>query len=510
MKKQTLSLLLILVLVLLCACTPAQPPTAPAAEPEAAQTAAEAEHPDEPADPDEPPADETPAKDAPERVLSSAYYTAELYTNTVRQYGCEVQSRKYIVSDGATATGFRATGVGRTSIFFDRTITEAATIWYYDAAADEWISNPLAEGTFTSPVVYIQTASGQSYFLALPHTYTLLENDTKLYHPEHDGDVRVIPSGRGLRVVMQGYGLQEGRVCDALIVETPFAMLDWELTNCARMWIVYGKNGASQWCFDGYYRQSPHNYIPTGENYYYCCVASYTIKNFLVQMPRCSEAAALTILMLDTMVQRQNSYGYWATEPGSEWLQGDFGIGPGFYDTRFNTDLLEILITAERKFGSGMFTEAITRYVGFYLQLADATHISTQNGGWLIPDYWHAAELNAPHTSLNHQAAECLALYHASDLLGRDDLRALADRLLKGIEDTGLQWVMDDHNLYYSRLPDGTYLTGDYPYLTYNDLYDLRKYLTGFGREPNETLSALMDEKLQWMKRNGVSGYETD
>lgn len=521
MKEKMLSLLLILVLALLCACTPAQRPAAPAAESEAVPAA---DMVDEPAQPPEtaaptPPESAPEASDepgeplsrrTPERVLASNYYTAELYTNTTRQYRGELQSRKYVVSDGVTATGYRATGVGRTSIFFDRTITENATVWYYDAATDAWLSQPLAEGTFTSPVVYLEAASGQSYFLALPRTYTLLENDTKLYHPEHDGLVRITPSTKGWRVVMEGSGLQDGRVCDALIVDAPFALVNWEKDNCAKAWVLYGKNGASQWCFDGYYRQSPSNYIPTGSNYYYCCVASYTIKHFLAKMPTSSEAAALTILMLDTMVQRQNSYGYWATEPGSEWLLGDFGIGPGFYDTRFNTDLLEILIKAERKFGSGMFTEPITRYVGFYLQLADASHISTQNGGWLIPDYWHPAELTAPHTSLNHQASECLALYHAADLLKRDDLRALADRLLKGIEDTGSQWVMSDHNLYYSRLPDGTYLTGDYPYLTYNDLYFLRKYLTGFGVEPNETLTYLMDEKLQWMKRNGVTGYETD
>ena len=56
--------------------------------------------------------------------------------------------------------------------------------------------------------------------------------------------------------------------------------------------------------------------------------------------------------------------------------------------------------------------------------------------------------------------------------------------------------------------PDGTYVEGDYPYLTYNDLLYLRKYLTGFGKTENETLTYLMGEKLQWMQRHGVTGYE--
>ena len=80
--------------------------------------------------------------------------------------------------------------------------------------------------------------------------------------------------------------------------------------------------------------------------------------------------------------------------------------------------------------------------------------------------------------------------------------------MLLAIEDTGAGWVMPDHNLYYSIKPDGTYVEGDYPYLTYNDLLYLRKYLTGFGKTENETLTYLMGEKLQWMQKNGVTGYE--
>ncbi len=84
----------------------------------------------------------------------------------------------------------------------------------------------------------------------------------------------------------------------------------------------------------------------------------------------------------------------------------------------------------------------------------------------------------------------------------------LADRMVLAIEDTGSGWVMPDHNLYYSIKPDGTYVEGDYPYLTYNDLLYLRKYLTGFGKTENETLTYLMGEKLQWMQSHGVTGYE--
>ena len=503
-KKFTLILVLILVLAQLCACGKPQA-DAPAAESEPAV------QPDEPAQTvQEQPEPEPEDPHVPDRVLTATHASAEIYETTIRQYNCSIESREYVISDGVTARAYRAAGVGGPSKFLDHTVQSGGTIHYYDAAANKWVSEPLAAGKYASSVIVIELDSGASYFLALPRTFILRENDSREYLPEMDGTLYVTKTPDGFHLTVNGYGLAEGRVTDCLIVSAPFHMVNWDGDNCAELWANYVKNGASHWCFDGYYRKSPANYIPSGTNYYYCCAASYCIKGFLSCMPRSKEARALVIVTLDTMAQRQNSYGYWATEPGSEWLQTDYGIGPGFYDTRFNTDLLELYITAMRKLGKGMFDETITRYVGFFSQVADTSHISTESGGWLVPDYWHPTEITAPHTSLNHQAAECLALYHAADLLRREDLRALADRMLLAIEDTGAGWVMPDHNLYYSVKPDGTYVEGDYPYLTYNDLLHLRKYLTGFGKTENETLTYLMGEKLQWMQSHGVSGYEKD
>ena len=509
--RKTFTVFLLLLLALLCACEKPQPARQPAAAPDSAavqdvpaqqpQTTAEPEPVSEPL----PPA----SRRQPERVLTSTKYTAEVYSRTIRQYQCRIESREYLVSDGVTVRTYRARGVGG-SKFLDQTVNEGGTVWYYSFETDQWLSAPLAAGRYTSPVTVVELTSGATYFLALPRTFILRENDSKEYLPEQDGALVVTQTAGGFHLTVEGYGLADGRVTDALVLTAPEAIMDWSVDNCAKAWLVYVKNGDSQWCYDGYFRVSPYNYIPTGTNYYYCCAASYCIKGFLSRTPPCKEAPALVIAMLDTMALRQNSYGYWATEPGSEWLQGDYGIGPGFYDTRFNTDLLEIYIKAARKFGGHMFDDTINRYLGFYSQIADISHIDTEAGGWLIPDYWHPSEITAPHTSLNHQASECLALYHAADLMRRDDLRTLADRMLLAIEDTGAGWVMPNHNLYYSIKPDGTYLTGDYPYLTYNDLYELRKYLTGFGKTENETLTYLMEEKLQWMRANSVSGYKTD
>ena len=444
---------------------------------------------------------------SPDRVLTSSSYTAEVYTSTTEREGNQIEGREYCVSDGVTAFTYRATGSGD-CVFFEQEVTETGVVWYYSFESGEWVCETLAEGTFSSPVVVVELDSGTTYFFALPRTCILRENDSMEYLPEQDGSLYITQTEAGLQLTVAGHGLAEERAADALILTSPDKIMNWDVNNCAKAWVSYVNNDSMLWCYDGYYRESPYNYIPAGANYYYCCAACYCIRGFLGRTPPCKEAPALTILMLDTMAQRQNSYGYWATEPGSGWLQSDYGIGAGFYDTRFNTDLLEIYIRAAQKFGGNMFEDAIDHYLAFYTQYADTNHIATENGGWLIPDYWHPDEHTTPHISLNHQVSECLALYHAAELLDREALFTLADRMLLAIEDTGSQWVMPDHNLYYSIKPDGTYVEGDYPYLTYNDLLHLRDCLNGLGRTEPKTLNDLMGEKRQWMTNNGVTDYE--
>ena len=208
------------------------------------------------------------------------------------------------------------------------------------------------------------------------------------------------------------------------------------------------------------------------------------------------------------MALRQNSFGYWATDPGSEWLQSDYGIGPGFYDTRFNTEMLEIYLKAAHKFGGNLFEDAVDRYLAFYTQYADTNHIATENGGWLIRITGirtHMKRRIPRSTIRSPNVWRCIT--RQSFWIGGRAFCACRPDLL-AIEDTGSQWVMPDHNLYYSIRPDGTYAAGDYPYLTYNDLLHLRGISDRqrTGRNGNADLSD--GGKLQWMTANGVTGYE--
>ena len=157
-KKLTLILILILVLVQLCACGKPQAESSPAAESEAAASSGAASE----APPAEPDAPEAPPARTPERVLKSTKYTAEVYSETVQYGQYQIESCEYAVSDGVLAARYRAAGKSPYVRFFDQTVTEAGTVWYYDKSIGDWRSQALGDGLYVSPVVVVELVSGQT------------------------------------------------------------------------------------------------------------------------------------------------------------------------------------------------------------------------------------------------------------------------------------------------------------------------------------------------------------
>ena len=141
------------------------------------------------------------------------------------------------------------------------------------------------------------------------------------------------------------------------------------------------------------------------------------IRSFLYQAGSTRTARDLSIAMLDTMISEQSDDGCWPTLSGSTWLESEYGIGAGFFDTRFNTEFAGLLLLAEYRFPSDIYRDSLRRYCGFIKDFAENYHSETGLGGWFIPDYWHEGMSSVSHTSLNHQLAEILFLYRASDAL---------------------------------------------------------------------------------------------
>lgn len=276
--------------------------------------------------------------------------------------------------------------------------------------------------------------------------------------------------------------------------------LDW-LYDCT----VDKFGDANRMTLDGYYYKTPTDYTPTGDDHYYLNPAAY-IPAKLAKQTVSRDGQFIAAAMLDLQREHYNDAGYLPTAPQSGWLSRDYGIGAGFYDTRFNTDLAVALLTLGENLGIDEFKAQAFDYAEFLIEHAATRSTEVAGGGILVDDYSHPDGSERTHTSLNHQLAEILFLYRAADATDDASLRSsatdTADRMLAGIAATTGDWIKPDSNLHYARYPDGSFGGVDYPYLTYNDLLALDRYLGG-----NDALRRLMAAKKEWMDANGVTEY---
>ena len=457
---------------------------------------------------------EIPEADVPlpapgcDRVLESPSWRTEVYESVLQSEEYLLQTRSYCHSNGTDLRAVRLTGTAENAPLLHFGFREKAQISFFDEALGQWTQGELEPGDYRALIAYLELPDGRSWLVQFPRTFRSCENGVIELQRNKSGVLRVAGGSGHWDLTLLCGSCGEGEFCDAMLEESDEPLItrgysDNVLTCFAR----YANSIEAVWCFDGYYRFTPTTYVPSGTGRFYHCPASY-LANTIRTLPE-AQAADLSILvsMMDTLCLQQNEDGFWPTTPESTWLKTDFGIPAGFYDTRFNTDAVQLLRKVNDLFGGGLFNSAIERYADFYQSFAGQAHLETKNGGWLVQDYWSKQVPQRTHTSLNHQAAECLLLYHLGLQFGRDDLIDTAKKLLLGIEDTGTEWVMEDHNFYYSREPDGTYNTGDYPALTYNDLLDLQVFLQRNAGRGSEVIAVLLTEKKFWMQANNVTNY---
>lgn len=381
------------------------------------------------------------------------------------------------------------------------------TVRWFDISTNCWQSASLEPMTLQASCIAVTDSTGGETMLYTPKVYKDLGSGTLQHLPQLDGSLVIEADGNGFTLSLTVPQIPAGCLADWTIVESRQALMDWAGGSDEKFWSSgYALDGDGKWCFDGYYFPSPTTYAPTGDHCYYRLPAAYLVKSLTYGATAIRAAEDLAVAMLDTMGLQQNSFGYFPTLPESQWLRDDYGISGGFYDTRFNTELALIFEKASRWIRCEEFDGIMNRYFDFFVEFAASHHEETNSGGWLVADYFHPDGSAPVHTSLNHQLAEILALYRFSKLLDREDLAQLADRMSLAIQDTAANWICPDNNLHYAWYPNGTYGGVDYPYLTYNDLYNLREYLAEQNRSIPE-LQTLMDAKLQWMQASGVTGY---
>ncbi|MFV0439899.1 MAG: hypothetical protein ACK5LV_01210 [Lachnospirales bacterium] len=261
---------------------------------------------------------------------------------------------------------------------------------------------------------------------------------------------------------------------------------------------------------DGFYQETPNSYYPSSPFTYYQNCANYVGHNYLkysdennVIVPFFSYLAYVST---DVTNSNQNDLGYFETSPTSIWLETDFNIGPGFYDTRFNADNSELNMMLYEMFNAQKFLDVAIRHGDFYVDYADHKSYKTENG-ILVQDYYNENGGDDTHVSLNHQLASMNMLLKLYEKTNKVEYYDTAMLMLRGIEDTEQQWIKDDGNLEYALMYTGTYnIMQDYPYLTYNDLYESKDRLAKLGIS-SRTIEVLMGTKLDYMVRNNIVGY---
>lgn len=248
---------------------------------------------------------------------------------------------------------------------------------------------------------------------------------------------------------------------------------------------------------DGYYYRTPADYIPSGDGYFFLNPAAY-IAGKLARNTDNPDAHNLSAAMLDIQRSHYNNYGFVPTYPTSSWLSTDYSVAPGFYDTRFNTELADALLTLGRAEGVQSFVDDALRYAAFLNNHALTRSTDDGAGGIFVDDYWHPDGCERTHSSLNHQLAEALFLIKTENA----DYTETAYRMIHAVESSANDWIKPDGDLHYARYPDGSFGGADYPYLTYNDLLALDGWLGG-----SPSLERLMDSKRGWMDAKGITDY---
>ncbi len=378
----------------------------------------------------------------------------------------------------------------------------------FQKSKDEWYYTTNYNNEFPKEILFIDTDSYHAV-LGLPAVYknNSFAYNTRTIVPEEEQPIKITQAPGGYTITYT-FPQDPQYIGEMWVLQSANELLNWQNPDYLKL-IRLDYAQTRRLCYDGYYFECPSTYTPTGENVIYRQPSNYTGAS-LINYSNVPVAYDLGYITTYLCAQNQNEAGFWATGPQSGWLFKDFGITNNFYDTRFNTDFASNLIAAYRLYYDEFFLKALLSYGDFFNTHAANNHYETENGGWLVEDYGGQEGYRRTHCSLNHQLAEMDVLYKISYITSVKSYRETANNMLKGIEDTRDDWVMENNNLVYALHYTGSEALVDYPYLTYNDLYTTQQILSTYYHTTNETLDYLMKCKKIWMDENNITGYYTN
>lgn len=384
-------------------------------------------------------------------------------------------------------------------------IGEKISVRFIDEEGGErkWVSVDGLPESLPKSTVFVSTES-EHYAISVPGVYSRQESYGTLKVADSLEAPIAITKREGGYTISYTFPQDETYIGEIWLLCSNKPLVKWGESAESQL-LTHELSGTRRLSMEGYYFETPFGYTPGGEDVLFRHPSCYTGGSFS-RMRSSPYETELGYVLMKLHAASQNVRGFYPTPCASQWLRDDFGIGPYYYDTRWNSDFASNLLDAYIAYDDPEFLERAVKYAEFYIDFAEE-HSYPAGGGILVSDYWQSGNYTQTHSSLNHHLAGLnflLRLYEATE---GARYRELAERMLMGVEETRDLWVKEDGNLNYALHYDGDNLLTDYPVLTYNDLYQTRLLLRGMLGKTNEAVQYLMDSKLEWMLKNGVDGY---
>ena len=264
---------------------------------------------------------------------------------------------------------------------------------------------------------------------------------------------------------------------------------------------------------DGFYYEKPITYDPCsreepeGDMYVYKSAFS-SLHRSLLEANCGAYVRLMGLHLLYTRIESFNDEGFIPNPCTSLWLLEDYGIGAGFYDTRFNTDAVRTLLFAEKSCSDPLIRETAERAIGYFLDLYENHSFSAAGERW-TPDYLSGDRTVAStHASLNHLLGEGLMFVEAGLAYSRQDFIDAGLELYGAAERTSDMWIRENGDLWYGISTGGEMVRDDYVSVTYNDLVAVAQQLYELGvLEQYPGIRSLLASKEEWLRANGAEQY---
>jgi len=354
--------------------------------------------------------------------------------------------------------------------------------------------------------IYIKT-DNYHYILGQGYTYSELGNGT--IKSISKAQIR-ISKGNGNWLVTYSYPIDKNQFAIMWGIGSQNELINFSENSNSLIWSGYDLDVNARLSYDGYYYISPNSYVPYEKNSYWRIPSAY-ITNSLIKTGGSLASNIMGTALLQISEDNLCEDGYLKTLPKSKWLEADYKISGSFFDTRFNADTIETFLVGYQKFSIESFRNTYLKLADYYIKHGQMNHYSILNNegieGWLVEDYYYEGGEDT-HCSLNHQL-QAIHVFYQLYLQEKDDnYLTFADILLQGVKNTRNKWIMENYNLEYAYLADGSMGLTDYPYLTYNDLINVQNDIKSIRGEVDKDIQFLINAKRIWMDQNNIKGYK--